>query len=62
MERWEYDSEVLYNNADMLRLLNARADAGWELVTLTPHKMVRSLLSWDVNTYQLLAVYKRRKP
>lgn len=61
MENWEYDNEVLYNDGDLRLRLNERADAGWDLVALTPYKTVRSVWSWNVNTLQYLAVYKRRK-
>lgn len=61
METWEYETEVL-RNEDMPSRQNVRGEAGWELVSVTLHKMVKATFSWNYTTTEYVAVYKRHKP
>ncbi len=60
-DEWEHETEVLKPD-DMAVRLNELAEAGWELVSLAPCEMLRSLSNRKVSTTQYLAVFKRRKP
>ncbi|HEU4782264.1 MAG TPA: hypothetical protein VFS83_02890 [Ktedonobacterales bacterium] len=60
-DEWEYQTEVLKPD-DMALRLNELAHVGWELVSLAPCEMLRSLSNWTLSTTQYLAVFKRRKP
>ena len=61
-EQWEYQTEVLKPD-DIPSRLNARGEAGWELVSFAPCMVVRTLvaLSWGAKTTEYLAIFKRRK-
>lgn len=62
-EQWEYETEMLTPD-DIPSQLNARGEAGWELVSLAPDKMERTIamFGWGVKTTEYQAIFKRRKP